>query len=600
MINYSDSIQKIFNEIIENIKSYNSSYVVDSKLPDPNKFICEFISNNKAIIFNDFIYKLYSEQLNNTTEEIFNKDSSLTYGSGSNEYILNKKNYRPNWKVYDKNYDASKVIKNITIENSNITSKATYSRVMKKIKISDFFINTEMYINRNLFGIVSTIYNNTVYNAEFALTSNNLKLLYKILCEKYFYNDKIKNAKNEMLNDPFNLYILEKIIKTENLYFLSKLKDNKNIIYKEQYYYLIKLINSMTGLDLLLTSFKVIESFFSAIKTNTRLDYISFHILINNTLPKMYNDFKKNLDNINIQNISDTFVKSSISLFNNIFGYTLNKQLTSTLIKNCPDISNKDDIKQLLNELLDLTEVPKNKRKQKTNKPIKEIVDILNNLTNNTDNLFNNKDYENTLNSITQLLDKKIKIINYIVYNHLSYHIFEYVENLKETISYIPVDKSAVTNENGYKEIRYVSDKSYHELSKIYNVLNRDKKYKNIPSNLKDVITYYEKLLNIKSNLEILIKILDIKATYRLYLLYNYMNSSDVLETFKINYNNFTDIYRDLSQKSYYEGIYMPALTYLYLNPDIKKNLSETKTIYDVYGKYVTFSYNKKYFQKNI
>jgi hypothetical protein len=125
--------------------------------------------------------------------------------------------------------------------------------------------------------------------------------------------------------------------------------------------------------------------------------------------------------------------------------------------------------------------------------------------------------------------------------------------------------------------------------------VSRDDKYKPKLKNLEDVTTYYNTLIYISNKLKLLKNIIDFQTTYKITLLrdcmYDMENHAEISEC----YNKIFSLYALFADNKIYDNLYKPLVTYLYLNPALKKLLKDGCTMYDVYGLKSLYDTNKQY-----
>jgi hypothetical protein len=220
MDNNFNFIQNIFKDILDDILSRIDNENEPPELHTNSDSIADFLNKNQNILFFDILSKLYCTYVEQIPEKLFDASGRLKYRSGSNAFLKDR-NFTPNLKIDTSDYTTDRE-KNLKLGELEVCSKSTYYRTIRKIRGSYHDINIELYSNRRLFGILSTTYSHTVYDSDFSASTNNLYHLYKLIYE-FLNNDYINNKEKSLINDPFNLFLLERLLKTDKLYYIYNL-----------------------------------------------------------------------------------------------------------------------------------------------------------------------------------------------------------------------------------------------------------------------------------------------------------------------------------------------------------------------------------------
>jgi hypothetical protein len=348
-----------------------------------------------------------------------------------------------------------------------------------------------------------------------------------------------------------------------------------------------------------------------------------------NVLPDIYQKFKTAFEETIISNIPNEHVKENILLFKNIFDYLFNKVLTKSLYNNKPSAINNKNIDELIFALLDWDnnnnnnnnddndnnnddiqkefddneESTQSKRILLSNEPIINAVDTLIKLTEGNNDILSDTSCINELHEINHFLSQKIELVEYII-KLVSIVIVEHTGEFKKIVHYVSADKTKA-DKNGYAKFELISAVSIEKLFSMRHSVSRDDKYKPKLKNLEDVTTYYNTLIYISNKLKLLKNIIDFQTTYKITLLrdcmYDMENHAEISEC----YNKIFSLYELFADNKIYDNLYKPLVTYIYLNPALKKllktdhktkeNLEDDCAMYYVYGLKSLYDTNKQY-----
>lgn len=356
---------------------------------------------------------------------------------------------------------------------------------------------------------------------------------------------------------------------------------------------------------------------------------ITYCTLMKNVLPDIYQKFKTAFEETIIPNIPNEHVKENILLFKNIFDYLFNKVLTKSLYNNKPSAINNKNIDELIFALLDWDnnnnnnnnddndnnnddiqkefddneESTQSKRILLSNEPIINAVDTLIKLTEGNNDILSDTSCINELHEINHFLSQKIELVEYII-KLVSIVIIEHTGEFKKIVHYVSADKTKA-DKNGYAKFELISAVSIEKLFSMRHSVSRDDKYKPKLKNLEDVTTYYNTLIYISNKLKLLKNIIDFQTTYKITLLrdcmYDMENHAEISEC----YNKIFSLYELFADNKIYDNLYKPLVTYIYLNPALKKllktdhktkeNLEDDCAMYYVYGLKSLYDTNKQY-----
>jgi hypothetical protein len=593
-------------KLISSIKTIRNQYIDNARL-------LKYIRDNTDIIFLDIIYNVYTIYINHYPSEILFNTQGEMFKTITNAhlYFNCQGDYSETEKI-DNSDDKITREKIMIIGDDEVCTLKTYNSVQRKIKTTGRPIYLDFYKRKRLFGILASVYSNTEYNKPFFSDVDSTKKLYKSLSTLY---KKTKNNTelDKILNDPYNIFILEKIFKTERLYLLRKLALYKNEYTEGMFDYDTRMFSTLINYDFRLSSYALIDSY-----NNETVNDLLVRNLCLDVLPNMISIFEKNFNhNFEVKDIPNNFIENIIKVFKNHYQYFKKTKLNETLFKDFRKLvysengkkyfntTNREKLMALLFDLFDITEVEEDTITYHTD-TMKDYIKQLSKLIKNEKDLYHNNIFIELIDKIHKKLDGNIHTI-YEINSIIFYNcIKNYIDDIKK--EYISLKDDPALSETGLYILRINNNpeamNEYEIFFKKFHSIFRNEKYKDKIKMIKEYILFFNTFKNIFVEFMKLNGMLRIRVLYQTKILHDYIYSKENQSIAINKYKSIVEKYELFSTNEAYENIYPPAYMYLYLSPEKRNEFtthapSEGFSISYIYGQYSVRKLNKKYFKNS-